>query len=42
MSPTNKRPYSGLTQKMFLLALVCLHSVLPARKQFDPGSSEEP
>ena len=22
MSPTNKRPYSGLTQKLFLLALV--------------------
>ena len=41
MGPAKKRPYSGLTQKIFLLALICLLSVLPARRQFGKGSSEE-
>ena len=42
MGPANKRPYSRLTQKMFPLALICLLSVLPARRLFGQGSSKEP
>ena len=42
MGPANKRPYFGLTQMIFLLALICLPSVLRARRQFGQASSKEP